>query len=795
MKKYASSLFPDDSNLFDRFDSLQENDPFTELREKFLRNYNRRDWRVVKRGETCRTEPNFGQFKFKIDAAIGAFIMILTERKDWIKVEPKYPEPGIQHKPFSERVSSAFHKYFIRRWPKRFMMEAHAAFDMVMYGKAIEFWPSPGCVYTENIPVENVFPDSNAGMDTEKWSYVFIRKEFTVAELRAIYETKENKVLEDFDKKYLKQVIDWLETYASPTDSKEAKKMTGGEQASSVRDMKVSFVYAFVKDNFTSEKKVSCYVFHADLADYVQENRTKAENGNMPHTRLIMMKDEYCECISQVLAVRAFQLTRSYWKFNSLAQQIYLATQLYDQSMNLMLRLSKRHAILYLKSSSPDTQKKLMRQTDSEVQVVDSDVDFVQLGNQNSNIREIMEVTRQVMIDTENGQSITQAPGSQNTKGYAITAEEARLRSQQEGESQILSFKVLMNQDVSLYSEIYRRAMEGDDEDHKKGLTMFKKEMTMYNVDSSYYDFDDVYFVPSFTNGGSQFARLSNANAILEILSKQPIGMGQEQAQREAIAALVGVDNVDQYIQEKTNVNPVILKAGRENEDLDNPHVNPMNVPVLPDDKHLQEIPIHIADYEQKLKKSQVILQVASQYPNNVKKLFAVMMAADLIAAQDLKGAHIEAHVQAASNSKENMDQMKDDLAKLKGLQGMQDQLTKQVTQLTEELDKLMAQGAIQDVELDHKKAMYAADLEYKKQSDQIALGKQVSQAEMAKERSASNYAEKENQAVLTSATKQAQAEADLTNKQLKDEQAIEAEKRKSEAKLASAGGTGKTSS
>lgn len=795
MKKYASSLFPHDQNLFDRFDSLQSNDPFTDLREKFLRNYNRRDWRVVKKGETCRTEPNFGQFKFKIDAAISAFVMILTERKDWIKVEPKYPEPGIQNKPFCDRVSSSFHKYFIRRWPKRFMMEAHAAFDMVMYGKAIEFWPSPGCVYTENIPVENVFPDSNAGLDTEKWSYVFIKKDFTVAELRAIYETSENKVLEDFNKKYLKTMIDYLEQYASLDNSKEASKMTGGEQSSSVRDMKISVVYAFVKDNFESDKKVSCYVFHADLADYVDENKTRAENSRTPNTRLLMMKDEYCECISQVLAVRAFQLTRSYWKFNSLAQQIYLATQLYDQSMNLMLRLAKRHAILYLKSSSPDTQKKLMRQTDSEVQVVDSDVDFVQLGNQNSNIREIMEVTRQVMIDTENGQSITQAPGSQNTKGYAITAEEARLRSQQEGESQILSFKVMMNQDVALYSEIYRRAMIGDDEDHKKGLTMFKKEMKMYNVDKSYYDYGDVYFVPSFTNGGSQFARLSNANAVLEILSKQPIGMGQEQAQREAIAALVGVDSVDQYIQDKTTVNPVILKAGRENEDLDNPHVNPMNVPVLPDDKHLQEIPIHIADYEQKLKKSQVMLQMASQYPNNVKKLITVMMAADLIMAQDLKGAHIEAHIQAASNSKENMNQMKDDLDKLKALQGMQDQLTKQVTQLTEQLDQMMSQGAVQDVELEHKKAMYTADLEYKKQSDEIALGKQINQADMAKQRSTQNYAEQENKAVLDSATKQAKAESDLTNNQLKHEQTIEAEKRKSEAKLAGAGGANKTSS
>ena len=783
MKKYVSSLFPDQSNLFDRFNSLQDNDPFTGLRERFLRNYNRRDWQVTKSGQKCRTEPNFGQFKFKIDAAIGAFVMILTERKDWIKVEPKFPEPGVPHKPFCNRVSSAFHKYFIRRWPKRFMMEAHASFDMVMYGKAIEFWPSPGCVYTENIPVENVFPDSNAGLDTEKWGYVFIRKEFTVAELRAIYETKTNKILEDFDKKYLKKIIDWVETYASTTDSKEAKKMTGGEQASSVQDLKIPVVYAFVRDNFNSEKPVSCYAFHADLADYADVNKTRVEDKSMPNTRLLMVQDEYAECISHVLAVRAYQLTRSYWKFNSLAQQIYLATQLYDQSMNLMLRLAKRHAILYLKSSSPDTQKKLMRQTDAEVQVVDSDVDFVQLGNQNSNIREIMEVTRQVMIDTENGQSITQAPGSQNTKGYAITAEEARLRSQQEGESQVLSFKILMNQDVSLYGEIYRRSMLGDDNDHKKGLEMFKKEMKIYNVAKEYYDYEDVYFVPSFTNGGSQFARLSNANAILEVLSRQPASMGQEQAQREAIAALVGVDNVSEYIQDKTTVNPVILKAGSENEDLDNPHVNPMNVPVLPDDKHLQEIPIHIADYEMKLKKAQSLIQNAGQYENKFKQLIAVMIASDLVAAQDLKGAHIEAHIQASSNSKENMDAIKPEIEKFKQLQAVQDQLFKQVTQLTEQLDQTMKEGVVQNAELAHKQAMYAADLDYKNQSNTIALGKQVSQAEMATERTTQKYAEQENKAVLSSATQQAKAEADLTNKQLKDEQAIEIEKRKAEAK------------
>lgn len=764
-----SKLFPNENDMYDRFLELETNDPFIKKREQYLRNYNRRDWKRTSDPTCNKKEPNYGQFKFKMDAAMGVFVNVLTERNAWIKIFPKYPEPGQSMKRFSDQVTSSFHKYFIRPWEDRYMMEITASFDMVFYGKAIEYWPTPGCIYTENIPVENVYPDSNAGLDTKKWSYVFIRKEFTVAELIAILENtseEEKDILEEFDKTYLREILENIETYSGNKDNTEANKEKSGDQSDSAKDNLIPIVYAYVKDNFgRDQKKVSLYAFPARIQKYGEEDPiTKKKNG----IQLLMRKPEYCDCISNVIACRAYQITKSYWKFASLAQQIFLATALYDKSTNLVLRAAKRKSILYLSSDSPDTQKKLLKQSDEEVQVVDSNVTFQQIGAQNNNIREVMEVMRGIMVDTENGQSISQAPGSQNVKGYAITAEEAKLRAQKEGENESISIRVLMNQDVKLYKEIYRRAMDSDSEHGKKALAKFKKEMEMFNVPDDCWKYDDVYFMPAFLNGGSQYSRLANANGILDALRQAPTSPGQEQAQRDVIAALAGVDNVDTYITERLEVNPVVTKAGQENEDLDNPNVNPMNVQVLPDDKHLQEIPVHVADYQYKLELAQRIIQTTMQMPNKFRQLILLQAASDLIAAQDEKGKHISAHIQAAATSKENMNVLKPILDEFGAMQAMQDKMTKEILQLTENIDKSMVQSAVQDVELDHKKKMYDLEETHQTNVNSIALGKAISQSEMSKERSAEKIEEDKQKTITDMAVKQAQGEQkiDLTQQQ-----------------------------
>lgn len=786
MKKQISNLFPDADGMYERFQSLKRNDPYLSKRELYLRNYNRMPWKRTNKQSCKKQDANFGQFRFKVEAAIGVFINVLTERNSWVKIIPKFPKPGENIKPFSDKITTAFHKYFIRPWEDRFMTEIMNAFDMVMYGKAIEYWPSPACVYSENIPVEDVFPDTNAGLDPKKWSYVFIVKNFTLAELYAIKdatneERKELAYGEDFDPKYLGEIISDIETYSKSKSDSETSKEIQGEQSSSSRDTLVPIVYLYCKDNFHKENKISLYVFPAEVANYKDSNTSLYPQGTpaAPKVKTLMEKKEYCECLSQVIAVRAYQITRNYWKFNSFAQQIYLATSLYDKSMSLVVRTAKRNSILYVKTDSPDTGKKLMNQTDDEVQVMDSGAEFA-VTNGNNNIREVVEVMRQVMIDTENGQSLSQNPGGQNVKGYAITAKEAQIQATQKGESESLNIKILMNKDVALHKELYRRAIDvGTSPKFAKSLKLFKEEMEALSVPKEYYEYENVYFVPSYLNGGNQYARVQNAQGVLQVLSKAPGSPGEEQAQRDIIAAFVGVENVDAYIQNRLEVNPVLQKAGSENEDLDNPYANPANLQVLPTDKHLQELPIHIGDYQAKLQTASKIIEIAMKLPNRFQQLISLNAASGLIAAQDNKGAHIEAHIKAVATSKENQNAVTPMIQQFKQMQAQQDEMMKQISQLTDELNQSMQDNQMKDLEYDHAKRMKDLEVEKVSQLNSIGLAKALEQKDLAAESKQTKMALDEESKARDIGAKQAKASIDITAQQKQNEIKLESAKNK----------------
>ena len=379
------------------------------------------------------------------------------------------------------------------------------------------------------------------------------------------------------------------------------------------------------------------------------------------------------------------------------------------------------------------------------------------------------------MIDTENNQNIAQSPGSQNVKGYAITAQEAQIRAQKSGEAESLNVKILMNLDLVLYKEIYRRAVSiGASEKLKKSLKSFKEELAGYNITEEEYNIDNLYFAPSFLNGGSQSTRIGNAQAVLQALMQSPTSPGQEQAQRDLVAALVGVDMVDDYIAEKMGVNPIISKVGSENEDLDNPNVNPGNIPVLPDDKHLEELPFHIDDYNKKLTTAGNIIKVALQVPNKFRQIMLLQSAADLIMGQDNKGGHIQAHIQAASNSQANADALKPMIAQFMQLQAAQDQLTQQISQLNEKIDQGMQESDINNEELRHmqkKNQIVEAHLETVNNiSTAKDIEKRASMNEQRKEKAEANT----EKTITDLATQQAKAQQDLETKQKQNELKIQ---------------------
>lgn len=756
------------NDYYDRFQQLKKQDSYAEKRELYLQNYNRRNWLRNKGKKNEATDPNFGSFKAKIDKAIGVFIGVMIERPMWVKCVPTNA-PLDQQKRIKDRISSAFHRHFIKPWENRFIEDVLSVFDMVMYGKGIDYWPNVGCFYSKNVPVEHVFPDTNAGMNPEDWGYCYVIEQYTYEELDSILEDETRISEEGWNAAYLKEIISEGSSQQEDDIHTESEVQLTGDKGTAERDEIYRFAVLYIKEDYSDDNPISKYMFATKVKEYDERDKDQQKGMGtvkVPAVKCLIEKKNYCKCHTQVLAVRSYQITRSYWKFDSFARQIYLSTAVYDKCMSLILRSAKRNMIQFWQTDSPTEANKLRKITDDEVQIINPEVKLLQ--NQNRvETRELHEVVRSIVQDTENDNALAQSPGSQNVKGYAITAEEAGIRAAKEGEAESLNIKMLMRNDTRWYKELYRRGVKiGTSDKIKNANKMFKAEMEQFGIEPKYYDIDNLYFDPAYDNAASQSVRIQRAQALLGALSFKPSSPAEEKGQMNAIAAIIGADNVDDYLGMIPEIDPVISKAGAENEDLDNPSLNPANVPVLPEDKHMQEIPIHMADYEFKLGLAEKMIQQASAIPNPALSVVLTNAAYELIRAQDNKGGHINAHIQKASNTPEGAKAVSQLTGKYKELQSRQDQMMSQVEQLMTQLNSSLNQDSMRDQEFMHKKRMYDLDYEQSTRMGEFKEGVAVGKAQDAEQQRARKAAYDTDSKATTLAAQEESARLDLERKQ-----------------------------
>lgn len=792
MKKTpASQMFPSSQSMYDRYLELKSADPYKRVREEYARNYNRQSWKRKLDPNDKSKDPNFGQFKSKLDNALNMFMGVLTERRMFCRVIPKYAKPGMV-KLISDKISEAFHRLYVKPWEDRFILEAYCARDMLMCGKGVEHWPTRGCFRTENVPVENVFPDTNAGLCSTSWSYVFIEKPFTVCELLSMKSEQDEESGKEgydadtdteFNQAFLNDILKDIDKYADIPENTEADKDRKGDVENASKDKVIIIVYAYVKDYNKKDMPVSRYVFPAKIKETKKSSGSTTgesqltangtERGEKDYDkdmRFLASDEGYCKCISNHVHTRFYQIERSYYRFNSFAKQIYLSTMLYDKSMSMVLRAAKRGMILYWKTADRKSFNKLKEQNDEEMQLVDESTSHMEIRQQ-TNIQQMVEAVRQLMQDNENGLSMAQAPGSQNVKGYAITAEEASIRNQKQGEAEALNMKILMANDAALYKELYRRAMENDSDEYKEAYKCFKEEMEEMQIEEKFFKFDNVYFSPIYLTGGNQSSRFMNAKAIFDTLLQQASTPGQEAAQREVIGTLAGFENIADFLPDKATPEPAILKAGGENEDLDNPRANPANLQVLPTDKHMVEIPVHLADYEMKLKNASALVQTLQQEGNPFKKAVFIVMVQDLIAAQDNKGGHITGHINSVANDKRNMKMLAPLLDKFKQLQAVQDQLTETIAKIDKEFLESTQQTDINNLEIQHLSNKYKIEEEHLKTKNDLGLAKAVEQKQMGAEKHQQKMAQEADKKGLDLAEQEEKAKLKIAQEEEKTKQ------------------------
>jgi hypothetical protein len=216
---------------------------------------------------------------------------------------------------------------------------------------------------------------------------------------------------------------------------------------------------------------------------------------------------------------------------------------------------------------------------------------------------------------------------------------------------------------------------------------------------------------------------------LLQITAITPANEGQENAVKDAIAALSGRDNVARYRNTKpSKIDDTARIIGFENAGMTDAFVNPQNFPVLPTDPHIEHATGHFQDMIMQL---QMNLQSVQQGQPELAEL------SKAVRSVKFKGGHIMAHVEYISRDQSKQDFLKQFMQGMGEAQAMADELQQVYVQMAEaEAQKSGQPNSEEDIKLQYLAAKSGIEIDTKKKLSDIAIGKaSISHAQRTEQR------------------------------------------------------------
>lgn len=717
--------------------------------KNYLKSYRRHP--IQRKGG--KKDANYGAFKFEIDNSADMFTSLVLSRPNWATVVPLNAPDKQMKLDWRNKISECWHEEFIVPWEEKVENTAYDFFDMQMFMAGIEFWKNKGDVYPENIPIEHVFPDLTAGTNPKKWETLFVLRRESYASLY--------RKLEDSDWN-ADAIKDVLETEQNRTTLlTEFEKLRLDTKSDETTDNTILLLYAYVKEY---DGTITHYVFPEDG---IISARSKSDvKPQEREKRFLLIRKKYCDHLGQVIAIRTYHRFKQYWSGESLADNIFVAKLQGDQAMNRILRSAVRSATTYLNSNNADTQEKLQQMSDQELVVLDADVKVTQTSLQ-SNTADLFNAVRQLDFDTSRMNRDYLPAGSQNVKGRAITAEEAGNQAMQAVEQKEKKTTLFIQQDQRFVEEIYRRSLQvSRGEKEYKSLQRFKAKMEYYGIPEEAYAFENVLIQSTFSlMGGSMTARIQGTERLVSLARIKPESEGVRRAVIEAIASIVGYENVELYFPYKEELEELdARRAGMENEILDNPNLNPLNAQVLAKDNHVQDLTLHIPDIENDLKILEGLVMNQEQLPASMKAINVVKMQEHAVAI-DNKFGHCLAHLEMMQTDPGLAGYIKSFQDKLTQVRAPYISLQKMIRQAIEAFGQENEENSFMTKSMQLKLQDQQGEVEYRKQLRDIGLGKAIEQAKLREISGQQKLKSNEEKAVMDLEKKRLTNELDVESK------------------------------
>ena len=743
--------------------------------EKIVHAYKRHP-RKVRRGGKIVEDPNWGGYKAACDNLIKTLTSIAIDRKVWCRVETYEGFDKDMDDLWSDYITEAFHKYCIKPWHNKEQDTIKSVTDAVLFNRGIMRWTNPLCVYPEYIPQERVIPDTNATLDETSFDILFIRDTMSAVELYNMVADEDAEELGWHTRAVLYALRTNLSSLKGCDDKGVLARWRDGGVSQAECDQQIAVVIAYVKEyeaatevNANKDKEgnqISLCVFPENL-DMMGIKQDEPSTHGKDRSCTFQFVDYIYKCFTQAVSVRSASIAQGFYDSQSLGREIYTAFKFYDQSLNSIIRSVKRAMRLYIKTSSNDTKKRLRESSpDDEVIHLAMDDEISQF-RMAADINGAMEIMRTVIGNVSTQNDLSYQGTSTSPKGYPITKGEAQILAQQLDDSNKVVIKMFISKDRNLINEVYRRFVTQEESKDRSydNLKRFKKYLEKKGVPDEAWKFENVEVYPRFNQfAGSASQNYTTSQALMQATLIKPASTGEERAKRDVISSLVGEANVADYMDRKMQFDQELMIIGQENESLDNPYVNPTNVPVTESDNHILHYQGHLADYMFKMQFVQQLLGQAQQ-DQSYNKMFSIERAVDIINAQDNKGAHIDAHRQILLRDTTKEAELKELDAKFNQARSVQDQLVQQANAMKQELTQQGQQNNLRDLEFEHRQRMDDLELQKAQAMANIGAEKAASASEAKQRNSIRNQEIKEQGKLRDQEQKAADKRIDLEAK------------------------------
>lgn len=712
------------------------------------------------------SDVNWGQLEFIVNNQKSSYYDVITERQACATIKTKFGNEK-ERLVNSENITLAFDQA-IREWPGYLYNKEQDLEEMLLYGKGVGMWDSPVGWMPKHVFLSDLlFPD-DIKVDFSNLEEFVRRVRLTPYELftkikdRGTAEdagwnvdaaidairfhrafSEHNKTREDFYRTIsesgfnwslsVNQKIDLYEVYWREFDGKISKCIV-------LQDYQpiVSRINGAVRG-----------------PDKIEDSVVREQHG------FLMLRIGIFESWDEIL----YMLTDSvgsglFHDIKSQAEAAFVACRQYDFTMNSLVDAVRLNSMLLLEGQGPDATKMLKQMEWLPMSIMPDGAKFAQNRLQLP-VAESMQFMQFYMGDLYRGmgQYRINAPtqgGKQRTKGEAEldAAESAKLSG-----TQIRRF----NECETLYfRELYRRFVSStrsdDGYEYVKKFYDILEELGTPREAAQMKHIDSIR--SNLINGaGSPSYKLITAEKLVQLTSITPANEGQENAVKDAIAALAGRDNVARYRETKiSKIDDTARIIGFENAGMTDVFVNPINFPVLPTDPHMEHVAGHYQDLAAQI---QVNMQAIQSGQPDINEL------AKAVRSIQYKGGHIMAHVEFIAKDQSKKDFLKQFLQQMQELGKVSDEISNVYMEMAQ--SQQGAPKTKEDLELQFLAAKYGIEVDTKQKLADIALGKaSLSHAQRTEQR--------KQQGITQLALQKAKAQAEI--------QKIQAKKRKEQPEM-----------